>query len=94
MKMNKKIITIIFSFALQGCSTYKANFACPECKGYNCMPLSVVDQKIDNGQIEELDYDYNKKTRGSKILPKVKHEEMNINDLDFDQGISEEEDDE
>lgn len=93
MKMNKTILLIVATLMLQGCSSYRSNFGCPDCKGYNCMPLSVVDQKIDNGQIEELDYDYNKKARVGKILPKIKNEKIIINDEEFDQEFNEVEND-
>ena len=91
--MNKIIILLFAAFILQGCSSYRANFGCPDAKGYQCMPLSLVDKKIDNGQIEELDHNYSKKARDQKILPKMQTKEIIIDDNEFEQELNEVEDD-
>ncbi|MCX4084726.1 hypothetical protein N7281_07930 [Rickettsia hoogstraalii] len=45
---------LLIAVSISGCSTYNSNFGCPDARGLNCMPVSLVNAQIDSGQIESV----------------------------------------
>ncbi len=45
---------LLIAFSISGCSTYSSHFGCPDARGLNCMPVSLVNEQIDSGQIESV----------------------------------------
>jgi len=77
--MSKIIFTLAVTLALSGCSSYSSSFSCPDAKGLNCLPMRLVDQKIDNGEVKELEQ-FNcrgKKCKLPQQLPPLMLEEVN-----------------
>lgn len=61
MKNIKKLVKniklgsmLLIAFSISGCSTYSSHFGCPDARGLNCMPVSLVNAQIDSGQIERV----------------------------------------
>ena len=48
-------IILLSVFSLSGCSNYGSSFTCRDASGLDCMTLSVVDQKINSGEIAEVE---------------------------------------
>lgn len=43
------------SFILSSCGIYGSSFSCKDAAGLYCTPVSVVDQKINSGEIIEVE---------------------------------------
>ncbi|XVN40854.1 MAG: hypothetical protein RCO49_09010 [Rickettsia endosymbiont of Argas persicus] len=72
MKNIKKLTTIIklgtiliVTISMSGCSTYSSHFGCPDARGLNCTPVSIVNAQIDSGKIESVT-NQRKKCRGGR----------------------------
>ena len=50
-----KATFLLFLLTLPGCAGYGSSFTCPDANGLHCMPVSSVDQRIDSGEIIEVD---------------------------------------
>lgn len=50
----KMISSSILLLNLNACSTYKSSFNCGDAKGAYCLPMDIVDQMINSGEIERL----------------------------------------
>lgn len=69
--------------SISGCSTYSSHFGCPDARGLNCMPVSVVNEQIDSGKIESVT-NHKKKCKGGRcgaqnqddIKPELKLEDL------------------
>ena len=83
--MNK--IMILALGLLQSCSTYNSSFSCSDARGLSCLPMSIVNQRIDSGEIEEVEMTSckgrNCKAKGMtqkdsnmRATPKLKMKEM------------------
>lgn len=69
---------------LQGCSSYSSSFSCPDARGLNCLPMRLVDQKIDNREVADLEqFNYKgRKCKVTKQLPPLQIEELNRVEID------------
>nr|AKS10397.1 hypothetical protein REIP_p495 [Rickettsia endosymbiont of Ixodes pacificus] len=56
---------LLIAVSISGCSTYSSHFGCPDSKGLNCMPVSMVNEQIDSGRIESVT-NQKKRCRGGK----------------------------
>lgn len=72
MKNIKKLVKniklgsmLLVAFGISGCSTYSSHFGCPDSKGLNCTPVSMVNAQIDSGRIESVT-NQKKRCRGGK----------------------------
>lgn len=61
MKIIKKLVKniklgsmLLIAVIMSGCTTYSSHFGCPDARGLNCIPVSLVNEQIDNGQIENV----------------------------------------
>lgn len=61
MKNIKKLVKniklgsmLLIAFSISGCSTYSSHFGCPDARGLNCMSVSLVNEQIDSGRIENI----------------------------------------
>ncbi len=50
-----EILLITMLFSLSACGVYGSSFTCRDASGLDCMPLSIVDQKINSGEIAEVE---------------------------------------
>ncbi len=58
---NKRLWSMfLIAVSMSGCSTYSSHFGCPDARGLNCTPVSIVNAQIDSGRIESV---ANKKKR-------------------------------
>lgn len=90
--MSRIISVVLLSAALQSCSSYSSAFSCPDAKGLNCMPMRVVDIKIDNGEVEDLEQICRGKkcrTERMKQLPALKYDEANKINIDINNEFNE-----
>jgi hypothetical protein len=46
----------LIAVSLVGCAVYNSSFGCPDAKGLNCRPVSLVDRQISSGEIEEVEF--------------------------------------
>ncbi|WP_341757483.1 hypothetical protein [Candidatus Tisiphia endosymbiont of Ditula angustiorana] len=58
------ILLIITVFSLSACGGYGSSFSCKDASGFNCVPLSIVDQKINSGEIVEVELKERAKCQG------------------------------
>ena len=55
MEMFKKLMLLSLILNLAGCRSYSSSFSCPDARGLDCMSVSMVNQRIDSGEIEEVE---------------------------------------
>lgn len=71
-----KIIILLSSIStsllLSGCSTYNSSFSCSDARGLNCVSMSMVDQRIQSGEIEEVELSNCKGRNCAKERYKIK----------------------
>jgi len=76
MKKFNVILMMLVSLIVSGCKVYGTSFSCPDARGLNCMPVSMVDQRIDSGEIEEVEQSNckgkNCKNKNVEIKPSIK----------------------
>ncbi len=48
------VLGLLFSFLLQGCSSYRNKFACDPATGANCRSVEEIHAMLENGKIWEL----------------------------------------
>ena len=64
-------IVLCSLFCLSSCGGYGSSFACRDASGLNCMPLSLVDQKINSGEIVEVELKERGKCKDRNCYTKV-----------------------
>lgn len=45
---------LLVAALISGCSSYSGQFGCPDARGLNCAPVSIVNAQIDSGAIERV----------------------------------------
>lgn len=68
----------IVAFAVAGCGTYGSSFQCKDANGLHCMPVRVVDQRINNGQIVEVELNDKNICKGKRCYAKSLEEKPDI----------------
>lgn len=58
------LIILLSMFSLSSCGSYGSSFTCKDARGLDCMTLSVVDQKINSGEIVEVELKARAKCKG------------------------------
>jgi hypothetical protein len=74
---------LLIAFSISGCSTYSSNFGCPDARGLNCMPVSLVNAQIDSGRIENITKQ-KKRCKGGKCYTQNQNDmkpELKLEDL-------------
>lgn len=56
---------LLVTVSMSGCSTYSSHFGCPDARGLNCTPVSIVNAQIDSGRIESV-ANQKKRCKGGK----------------------------
>jgi len=92
--MITKIYLLLTLLTLSGCAGYGSSFTCPDASGLTCAPVSVVDQRIDSGEIIEVEK--NKKCKGKfckdkseEIKPDIKADKVHKVKLKTQETINE-----
>lgn len=90
MKNIKKLVKninlgsmLLIAVSMSGCTTYSSHFGCPDARGLNCTPVSIVNAQIDSGMIESVTKQ-KKKCRGGKCYTQNQNDmkpELKIEDL-------------
>lgn len=85
-KYMNKIMILALGLLLQSCNTYNSSFSCADARGLPCLSMSMVNQRIDSGEIEEVELNNckGKNCKGRKriakessnVTPKLKMKEM------------------
>ncbi|WP_341756133.1 MULTISPECIES: hypothetical protein [unclassified Candidatus Tisiphia] len=73
-----KVLLIIMLFSLSSCGVYGSSFTCRDASGLDCMPLSIVDQKINSGEITEVELKERTQCKGRKCYVKNLTEKPDI----------------
>lgn len=61
----KSIISItLMMFCLNSCAVYSKGFECKDARGVPCTMLSQIDRMVDNGSIETVYLEKDKKCKG------------------------------
>lgn len=83
VKSIKLGLMLLIAVSVSGCSSYSSNFGCPDARGLNCMPVSLVNAQIDSGQIESVSKQ-EKRCKGSKCYTQNQDDmkpELKLEDL-------------
>ncbi len=64
-----KSSSLLLLLSLSGCAGYGSSFTCPDANGLYCAPVSVVDQRIDSGEIIEVQKSKKCKGRNCRSNP-------------------------
>ncbi len=70
------LLTMLLS--LSSCGSYGSSFACKDARGLNCVPLSIVDQRINSGEIAEVELKDRTKCKGRYCYVRAFAEKPNI----------------
>lgn len=71
-------VILLSMLSLSGCGSYGSSFSCKDARGLDCMPLSVVDQKINSGEIAEVELKARAKCKGKNCHAKSLTEKPEI----------------
>jgi hypothetical protein len=73
-----QILFFSMLFSLSSCGVYGSSFVCRDAKGLHCIPMSIVDQKINSGEIVEMELKERTKCRGRNCYAKSLIEKPDI----------------
>ena len=79
----KIVLLTVISFSLSACSGYGSSFSCRDASGLNCMPLSLVDQRINSGRIAEVELKERAKCKSRNCSAKSLIEKPDIKPSEF-----------
>ena len=74
---------LLIAVSISGCSSYSNHFGCPDARGLNCAPVSLVNEQIDSGKIESVT-NKKKRCRGGKCYTQNQDDmkpELKLEDL-------------
>ncbi|WP_256621656.1 hypothetical protein [Rickettsia sp. TH2014] len=74
---------LLIAVSMSGCSTYSSHFGCPDARGLNCAPVSIVNAQIDSGRIESV-ANQKKRCKGGKCYTQNQDDmkpELKLEDL-------------
>lgn len=74
---------LLIAVSMSGCSTYSSHFGCPDARGLNCTPVSIVNAQIDSGRIESV-ANQKKRCKGGKCYTQNQDDmkpELKLEDL-------------
>ncbi len=74
----RKILLFTMLFSLSACGVYGSSFTCRDASGLDCLPLSIVDQKINSGEIAEVELKERAKCKGRNCYTKSLTEKPDI----------------
>ncbi|UCM85946.1 MAG: hypothetical protein LF885_01425 [Rickettsia endosymbiont of Culicoides impunctatus] len=77
-RIYSKILLVTMLFSLSACGVYGSSFTCKDASGLDCLPLSIVDQKINNGEIAEVELKERAKCKGRNCYVKSLTEKPDI----------------
>jgi hypothetical protein len=81
---NKRLWSmLLIAVSMSGCSTYSSHFGCPDARGLNCTPVSIVNAQIDSGRIESV-ANQKKRCKGGKCYTQNQDDmkpELKLEDL-------------
>lgn len=72
------ILLVTMLFSLSACGIYDSSFTCRDANGLYCLPLSIVDQKINSGEIVEVELKEREKCKGRNCYVKSLTEKPDI----------------
>ncbi|WP_425363581.1 hypothetical protein [Candidatus Tisiphia endosymbiont of Hybos culiciformis] len=72
------ILLVSMLFSLSGCGVYGSSFTCRDASGLDCLPLNIVDQKINSGEIVEVELKERTKCKGRNCYVKSLTEKPDI----------------
>jgi len=85
-KLGKNIklwLMLLIAVSMSSCSTYSSHFGCPDARGLNCTPVSIVNAQIDSGRIESVT-NQKKRCKGGKCYTQNQDDmkpELKLEDL-------------
>ena len=74
---------LLIAVSISGCTTYSSHFGCPDARGLNCTPVSIVNAQIDSGRIESVT-SQKKRCKGGKCYTQNQDDmkpELKLEDL-------------
>jgi hypothetical protein len=71
-----RIFMFVGLFCLTGCNLYQESFDCPVGEGVRCASLSIINTKMDKGQIKTDEPDQETEASGAVYLSPKFHDQL------------------